>query len=31
MGLSKIVTIGPEFILSEVVPAVAVFIAKAPY
>ena len=31
MGQSKIVTIGPVFILSDVFLAVAVAIAKAPY
>ena len=30
MGQSKIVTIGPVFILSDVFPAVVVVIAKAP-
>ena len=31
MGQSKIVTIGPVFILSDVFLTVAVVIAKAPY
>ena len=31
MGQSKIVTIGPVFILSDVFLAVAVVIAKAPF
>ena len=31
MGQSKIVTIGPVFILSDIVLAVAVVIAKALY
>jgi len=31
MGQSKIVTIGPVFILSDIFHTVAVFIAKAPY